>query len=112
MWQVGTLQFEVQAHRGKPGPGQYDVTKLKTVNGGKWGKSIAKSELDMLLYNKKSIPGYFCATLFSFSICMLMMSYAALFSCCCILHFTLPFVQGASAIPKGTALNKHLQQYA
>jgi hypothetical protein len=58
--QVGTVQYDVQLHRGKPGPGQYDV-KHKTVaegcSGGRFNRGQAKSALDRLIYEKKSIPG-------------------------------------------------------
>lgn len=58
--QVGTVQYDVQLHRGKPGPGQYDV-KNKTVAGGcpggRFGQGKPKSGLEMLIYEKKDIPG-------------------------------------------------------
>lgn len=39
----GTIQFQVQAQRGKPGPGQYEVTKDANIGGGRFNRGNAKS---------------------------------------------------------------------
>jgi hypothetical protein len=39
----GTLQYQVQMHRDKPGPGAYNVARSAPVGGGRFGSSIAKT---------------------------------------------------------------------
>ncbi len=39
----GTLEHQVHLHRGKPGPGQYNVTQSAPVGGGRFGSSISKT---------------------------------------------------------------------
>eukprot|EP00802_Teleaulax_amphioxeia_P011313 Tamp_11345.p1 GENE.Tamp_11345~~Tamp_11345.p1 ORF type:complete len:392 (+),score=62.52 Tamp_11345:46-1176(+) len=53
----GTLQYQVQMHRDKPGPGAYNVARSAPVGGGRFGSSIAKTGLEMIVYNKRGIPG-------------------------------------------------------
>jgi hypothetical protein len=39
----GTLEHQVNLHRGKPGPGQYNVTQSATVGGGRFGSNMSKT---------------------------------------------------------------------
>ena len=78
---IDMMDWQIVRAARTPGPGAYVIPSTCVVNGGRFGNTISKTGVEMLIHEKKYIPGpgtYTCA----FGPCV--------FPCCLYLSLYVP----------------------